>query len=374
MTHLHRLLCAGVALAAMTGLAHAAPADGRKLIADQYICVFKPTVAREQVRAEADRAVKAQGGQLLHSYRHTIRGFATRMPAQALSRMKAANRNIAYCEQDQIAEASYLQRGGKPPKDGGGSTSPTQTTPWGITRVGGPVTYSGTNLAYVIDSGIDLDHPDLNVAQSGNFSVFNNDPNDQNGHGTHVAGTIAAINNTIGVVGVAAGAPVVSVRVLDRRGSGSFSGVIAGVDFVKANGKAGDVANMSLGGGFSQALNDAVIAASSVVKFVIAAGNSGAHAKDYSPASANGPNIYTVSASDSSDRLASFSNWGNPPVDYAEPGVSVNSTYKDGGYTTLSGTSMAAPHLAGILLLGSVRNGGTITGDKDSSPDTIGVR
>jgi len=190
--------------------------------------------------------------------------------------------------------------------------------------------------------------------------------------GTHVAGTIAAINNDIGVVGVAAGATVISVKVLNSRGSGSYAGVIGGVDYVAANGKPGDVANMSLGGGFSQSLNNAVVAAAAKgIKFTLAAGNESTNAGTKSPASANGPNIYTISSMASGDNWSSFSNYGNPPVDYCAPGSSIYSTYKDGGYRTFSGTSMAAPHAAGVLLLGNAGDGGTVKGDPDGNPDSI---
>ena len=337
-------------------------------IPNSYICTFdKAQVNQGQVRAEAVRSANAQGGQVKHVYDATIRGFAVTISAQGAARLQALGK-IERCEQDQVVKIVK----GKP--GGGGGTSPAQQTPWGITRVGGP---GGTSsaTAWIIDSGIDLDHPDLNVDTSRSFFAVGRDADDQNGHGTHVAGTIAALDNDIGVVGVAPGTKVVAVRVLDRRGSGSTSGVIAGIEYVAANGAPGDVANMSLGGGYSQALNDAVIAAAQTgVRFTLAAGNESTDAATTSPASANGPNIYTISSMTSSDTLSSFSNYGNPPVDFAEPGSSILSTYKDGGYATLSGTSMASPHAAGILLLGPIRNGGTISGDRDSTPDTIGVR
>ncbi len=229
--------------------------------------------------------------------------------------------------------------------------------------------------AWVIDTGIDLDHPDLNVdvGRSANFIWRGrNTPNDGNGHGTHVAGTIGAIDNECDVVGVAAGATVVAVRVLDNSGSGSYAGVIAGVDYVAANAAADDVANMSLGGPRSQALNDAVEgAAGQGVWFALAAGNSSNDANNYSPASAEHANIFTVSAIDSTDTFAWFSNYGNPPVDCAAPGVSVLSTKKGGGTTTFSGTSMAAPHVAGLLLFGPPGSAGYATGDPDGSPDPI---
>ncbi len=306
-----------------------------------------------------------------HVYGSTIEGFSVSL-SEEQAQLLAKDPAVSYIEPDRVIQ---IAQKGKP--GGGGGTAPAQTTPWGITRVGGFVNYTGTNKAYVIDSGIDLDHPDLNVAGYGFNGTSGRDAkslDDGNGHGTHVAGTIAAKNNTIGVVGVAAGALVVPVKVLGATGSGSTSGVIAGVNYVGANGQAGDVANMSLGGGISLSLDNAVVAASSTVKFVLAAGNSSADANTSSPARANGANIFTISAMDSSDRLASFSNYGNPPVDFAAPGVGIQSTYKGGGYASLSGTSMAAPHVAGILLLGSVNDGGTISGDKDNTPDTIAVR
>jgi subtilisin family serine protease len=129
---------------------------------------------------------------------------------------------------------------------------------------------------------------------------------------------------------------------------------------------------MSLGGPVSQALDDAIVAAAGKgIKFVVAAGNSAANANNYSPARVNGSNIYTISASDSGDRFASFSNFGNPPIDYCAPGVSIKSTWKGGAYNTISGTSMASPHAAGVLLLGTAKTSGFVAGDKDSSPDPI---
>jgi subtilisin family serine protease len=259
-----------------------------------------------------------------------------------------------------------------PPDDPDGGS---QTTPWGVARVGGPIA-GATGTAWVIDTGVDLDHPDLNVdaGRSVNFVPRGKgSADDGNGHGTHVAGTIAAIDNGIDVVGVAPGAEVVSVRVLDNSGSGAYSWIIAGVDHVARNGRNGDVANMSLGGPPSQALDDAVRAAAGSVKFTLAAGNSGDDASDYSPARVNGANIYTISAIASSNCLASFSNWGNPPVDFAEPGVGILSTKRGGGTTTLSGTSMAAPHAAGLLLVGGIRSGGSACNDPDGNADTIGV-
>jgi subtilisin family serine protease len=307
-----------------------------------------------------------------HVYAASLDGFAVRLNKDEYEILKN-DPSIKYIEADRVV--SIAQGNGRP-GGGGGGGSTGQEIPWGITRVGGFVNYSGSNVAWVIDTGIDLTHTDLNVNSTNGFTAFTSgrdaNLNDGNGHGTHVAGTIAALNNSEGVVGVAAGAPVVPVKVLDTRGSGSYTGVIAGVDWVGGKGKSGDVANMSLGGPASQALDDAVLAASNKgIKFVLAAGNSSADAKNYSPARVNGSNIWTISAMNSSDVFASFSNFGNPPVDYCAPGVSIKSTWKGGGYNTISGTSMAAPHAAGVLLLGNARSSGTVSGDPDGNPDPI---
>jgi len=304
-------------------------------------------------------------------YAASLDGFAVRLNKDEYEILKN-DPSVKYIEADRVV--SIAQGNGRPGGGGGGSTG--QEVPWGITRVGGFVNYSGSNVAWVIDTGIDLTHPDLNVSSTNGFTAFTSgrdaNLNDGNGHGTHVAGTIAALNNSVGVVGVAAGAPVVPVKVLDSRGSGSYTGVIAGVDWVGGKGKSGDVANMSLGGPASQALDDAVLAASNKgIKFVLAAGNSSADAKNYSPARVNGSNIWTISAMNSSDVFASFSNFGNPPVDYCAPGVSIKSTWKGGGYNTISGTSMAAPHAAGVLLLGNAKSSGTVKSDPDGNPDPI---
>lgn len=263
-------------------------------------------------------------------------------------------------------------------------TEEGQTKPWGIERVG---TFNcrrkhlcRKRRAWVIDTGIDLDHPDLKVDKKNGFSAFTDEdgepksPDDGHSHGTHVAGTIAAIDNKEGVVGVAAGAKVVPVQVLNKWGRGTTSTVIAGIDHVVSHAKRGDVANMSLGGGPSEALDAAVLKASEKLIFVLAAGNQARDADGSSPARVNGKNIYTISAIDEENNLAYFSNYGEA-VDKAEPGVRVLSTIKNGKYGTYSGTSMAAPHAAGILL----RKGSfgktcePITGDRDEQIDCVGT-
>ena len=309
--------------------------------------------------------------EIIQTYGYTLNGFAAKLNKQQLETLKKDKR-VKRIEQDQLVTLAKPEWAGG---GGGGTTPPPQETPWGITRVKGGVDATG-KVAWVIDSGIDLDHPDLEVDEARSRSFLGgkdaNDPDDTNGHGTHVAGTIAALDNSEGVVGVAAGATVISVRVLNRRGSGSFSGVIAGVEYVGANGKAGEVANMSLGGGVSQALDDAVVAASTNVIFCLAAGNDSDDANNHSPARANGPNIVTVSASTSTDNFASYSNYGNPPVDWCAPGSGIKSTWKNGEYNTISGTSMATPHVAGVLLIGVNQSNVTnVNNDPDGNDDPI---
>lgn len=334
--------------------------------------VNKENYIAQKTKLESDSKVMLKekgfvGKELKQSFVKTIKGIAVDLNNEELETLRRDDR-VAYIEQDQTLHVNM----GGPPGGGGGGGSDPQVTPWGITRVGG-ATSGATGTAWIIDSGIDLDHEDLNVdvARSETFLGGNTTPDDQNGHGTHVAGTVAAIDNSVGVIGVAAGATVVSVRVLNRRGSGSTSGVIAGVDYVAANASSGDAANMSLGGGISTALDNAVLAASSACPFVLAAGNESQNANNSSPARVNGNNIYTVSSMAQGDNWSSFSNFGNPPVDYCAPGSSVYSTYKNGGYATLSGTSMAAPHVCGILLLGNVSTDGSVNGDPDGNPDPI---
>ena len=350
-------------------------ADGKHIV-DAYICVFRAgAVGRGSERAEANRSANAASGSVGHVYEHALQGFSVHASARGVEMMARNNPRIDYCEQDQVMAivdplAATAQPGTVTVTAGG-----TQQTPPGITRVKGGVS-GASGTAWVIDTGIDLTHPDLNVdtVRSKNFVTHESSPNDLNGHGSHVSGTIAAKDNTEGVIGVAAGARLVAVRVLDRRGSGSNSDVIAGVDYVGGAGNLGDVANMSLGGGASTALDTAVLNASSKVKFALAAGNDGGDANLHSPARVNGPNIYTVAAFNAvGGSWASFSNYGKPPVDYAEPGVNILSTWKSGGYNTISGTSMATPHMAGLLLLGGIRDGGSVTRTGASDSYIIGV-
>jgi subtilisin len=247
---------------------------------------------------------------------------------------------------------------------------------WNIKRVG----YGdGTGKrAWIVDSGIDFDHPDLNVdaAKSRSFIRGVSSAEDENGHGTHVAGVIGAKNNTIGVLGIASGATVVSLRVLDKNGEGLLSSIIQALAYVSTNASPGDVVNMSVGNdeGISPTLDQQVRNTAAKGIFIsIAAGNEKQLANKFSPGRTNAANVYTVSAVDSLDRYASFSNYGNDVVDYAAPGVRILSTFMNGRYAYMSGTSMAAPHVAGLLLLkgNNITSSGTAKNDPDGVADLI---
>ncbi|HSP77945.1 MAG TPA: S8 family serine peptidase [Myxococcaceae bacterium] len=304
-------------------------ADQNGRIPGHYIVILKDG-------AEPSAVARAHGVAPSFTYDRAIRGFAGYIPEARLEMLKA-DPSVAYIEQDQVMTVN-------------------QTTPWGIVNAGanisstqagdGTGTVSGPTV-FIIDTGVDTGHADLNVVGHVNFAGGPN--KDCNGHGTHVGGTVGAKDNATDVVGMAPGVALYGVKVLSCSGSGSYSGVISGMDFVAGHSARNKVANMSLGGGFSQAVNDA--AANMVaggVAVAVAAGNDGSDAKNYSPASE--PSVLTVAAHDSNNNNASWSNYGNI-VDLSAPGVSILSTKSGGGTTTMSGTSMASPHVAGALAL-----------------------
>jgi subtilisin len=325
-------------------------------IPGQYIVVLNDGSPGAVAREMAQRHGLGVG----HVYQWALRGFSAVIPDARLEAVKSDPR-VRYVFQDRAMYAIT------PPwavgRPGGGGGSGTQTTPWGVLRVAADKSTVAdidgvderVNVGVaVIDTGIDLAHPDLFVAGGANFATGSS-YQDGNGHGTHVAGTIGALDNRGDVVGVAPGVPLYAVRVLNNAGMGSWSSVTAGVDWVTANAGSIRVANMSLGGSDSgydpandpldQAIDSAVAAG---VTFVVAAGNDGANAAGFTPA--NHPRVITVAASDKNDAMASWSNYGSL-VDVIAPGASILSTKKGGGTTTMSGTSMASPHVAGVAAL-----------------------
>jgi subtilisin family serine protease len=341
----------------------AAPIAARSENAPIYLVTFKEGV---DVANTASEMARGRGFAIRFLREHAAPGFSAVIPASQIDAVRNDPR-VAIVEQDKVLSLPPVEINARPGGGGGGA----QSTPWGITRVGGAGDGTG-KTAWVIDSGIDLNHADLNTSRNCHTYFAGTSPSDGNGHGTHVAGTIAAKNNGQDVVGVAANAYVCSVRVLGNSGSGSLEGVTNGVNYVAANGANGDVANMSVGASGSNATLETAVrnAAAKGIKFVIAAGNSGIDANLETPARVNATNVFTISAISTNGCLTSWSNYGLG-VDWAAPGASILSTRKGGGTTTMSGTSMAAPHAAGVLLLGSARADGLACSDRDAVPDPI---
>jgi subtilisin family serine protease len=263
----------------------------------------------------------------------------------------------------------------------GTMTANAQTLPWGIDRIDADTSSTqagngngavGNVNVYIIDTGIDKARADLNVVKHVNFAGGPN--TDCDGHGTHVAGIVAAKDNTIGVVGVAPGAPLTGVKVLNCDGSGTLSSVIKGVDWVTKHAIKPAIANMSLSGGASDAVDTAVKnSVDSGVFYSISAGNYGDNACNYSPARAGTHDgVMTTAATDRNEQDPSWSNFGSC-VDIWAPGVGILSTKKGGGTTTLSGTSMAAPHVGGTgaLYLSSHTDASAATVENQLKADAI---
>lgn len=358
-------------------------AAGGTYVSNQYIIVYNGNstssarVSAAQSYAQNTTAMQQSSASLLAQYgipasaiKQTfvsgLQGFTAQLTDDQLSKLKS-DPNIQSIEPDQVVTL------GTTPSEASPAPS-VQNIPWGVAKVGyGPAI---GKTAWTIDTGVDMTHPDLTVdaTRCQSFLGEGTTAQDQNGHGTHVAGIIAANNNSIGVVGVAAGATIVALRALDANGMGNMSNIIAAVDWVSAHANKGDVVNMSIGGAVSNALDGAVYLTSMRgIFFAIASGNQAVSATTISPARVNGQYIYTVAAMDSNNMWTSFSNYGAPPVDYCAPGVNILSTYINGGYATLTGTSMAAPHMAGLLLVNgaNIRTQGTVKGDPTGYADPI---
>jgi subtilisin family serine protease len=294
------------------------------------------------------RSVAAVAGvQPKFVYTAAVHGFSAALNAGQLTALRH-NPNVAYVEQDQAFEAATTQSGAT----------------WGIDRIdqrvlplSGTYSYTATAsnvVAYVIDTGIQTSHPQFGGRATVAYDALGGNGQDCNGHGTHVAGIIGATT-----YGVAKGVRLRAVRVLNCAGSGTTSGIIAAVDWVRVNRTDPAVANLSLGGAFSATLNTAVNnLANSGVFVAVAAGNDNADACNFSPASA--ASAMTVMASTASDARAPYSNYGSCTDIYA-PGTSITSTWLNGGTSTLSGTSMASPHVAGVAALYKATNGSAST-------------
>jgi subtilisin family serine protease len=308
---------------------------GASGIDGDYIVVFRDDVAN--ALSKADEKIAKHAGKAKYRYASAIKGFAATLSPGAVAVLQT-DPDVAYIEQDGVMTTQTTQSGAT----------------WGIDRIdqrsrplSGTYTYTSTGAgvrAYIIDTGIQTNHPQFGTRASAVYDALGGNGQDCNGHGTHVAGTVGS-----STYGVAKGVYLRAVRVLDCNGSGSNSGVIAGMDWVAANHISPAVANMSLGGGYSSATNtSANNLASSGVFLAVAAGNSNADACNSSPSSA--ANTTTVAASTSTDARATYSNYGGC-VDLYAPGSSITSTWLNSGTNTISGTSMATPHVVGVAAL-----------------------
>ena len=340
-----------------------------KEIPNQYIVVLKDDDSGlSDFFSTISDKLEFQGVELLQVYEKVLNGIAVKVPNESVIEAIERLPMVDYVENDVMTQAF------------------AQTLPTGINRVDADMSSAksgnGNGIAdidiAILDSGIDLKHSDLNVyhqkslvtTNTGFYSLFGSrtstTANDDNGHGTHVAGITAAKDNSLGSVGVAPGAKLWAIKVLDSKGTGPLSTVIKGIDYVTQYANQIEVANLSLGcecksTAFDTAINNSVNAG---IVFVVAAGNAGKDAINNSPA--NNPNVISVSAVGDSDgkcggngpdtgygkddALASFSNYGSV-VDIAAPGTKIYSTYKGNTFATMSGTSMASPHVAGAAAL-----------------------
>jgi subtilisin family serine protease len=363
-------------------------ASNSKSIPNEYIVVLKSTNTPSTVSVSAmvDSLSSRYSLTPRYTYTSAFKGFAAKVPSSKLTSL-LTDSSVAYILQDKTISLNDIMAPApkKPNVD-----VEVQSVPPGIKRIGANLSSQKAgdgqgdidNVAVaVIDTGIQSNHPDLNVVGGYNcVSTKRSAWSDGNGHGTHVAGTIGAKDDGIGVVGVAPGVPLYAVRVLDNNGSGSTSSVMCGIDWVTRNANTVSprivAANMSLGGPGSSDTNCGktnndpqhtaicnLVAAG--VTLVVAAGNESDDAAHSVPASYS--EVITVSAiadydgipggkgratcrTDKDDSFATFSNYG-APVDIAAPGVCILSTWMGGGYNTISGTSMASPHVAGAVAL-----------------------
>ena len=348
-----------------------------KRIPNQYIVILKEGA---NIDALADELPRKFNGKALEIYKHALKGFSLSLSDSKINDLLKDPRVESVSPDYEVTIYDRPDIFSRPDINGliKGFAAQSQTLSTGIDRINAEFKANkgaGVEVA-VIDTGIDTNHPDLKANILGGKTCNGFNYNDQNGHGTHVAGTIAALENGVGVVGVAPQAKLWAVRVLNANGGGTWSQVICGIDWVTANASHIKVANMSLGGGgtsgscTSDALHRAICnSVSAGVTYVVAAGNDGRDFQNSVPAAY--PEVITVTALGDSngracgggaatnysadDAYASFSNYATQSEDLAHtigaPGVSILSTWKSKSYNTISGTSMATPHVAGAAAL-----------------------
>ncbi len=304
--------------------------------------------------------LKDTGTELLYVYYDVVKGLAIKIPNEKVLEQLKNNPLVSYMGNDRKISA-FID-----------THTENQIIPASVDRVEDGESLNNINPNFVdadiaiLDTGIDLDHPDLNVFHERSFIPGTINADDDHGHGTHLAGVAAAKDNSFGMVGIAPGARLWAIKVLESSGMGEISTLIKGLDYINQHQNEVDVAVLSLGcecesGALNIAINNSIKAG---ITIVVAAGNEGKDAGTFTPA--NNPEVITVSAIadtdgkcggngpptpyGADDMLASFSNYGNV-VDISAPGVDIYSTFKSNSYTKLTGTSMAAPHVAGAAAL-----------------------
>lgn len=327
-------------------------AQGARVIPGQYIVVYRDNAPAAATVTK--QLFTARGIAPLYEYDGALRGAAVRLSDGEAAALRN-DPNVAWVEPDQEFSIQVTQS-----MDANGD-------PWGLDRIDQrnlplsrtyTYTTSGTGVrVYIIDTGIQTSHSQFGGRASAVYDAFGGNGQDCHGHGTHVAGTTSG-----STWGIAKNSLPRAVRVLNCSGSGSTSGIIAGINWVRTNHIKPAVANLSLGGGFSSSLNTAVNNLAAAGVFVaVAAGNSNANACNSSPSSASG--VFSTASSTKTDAKSSFSNFGSCVDGYA-PGSAIRSAWLNGGANTISGTSMASPHVAGVAALYKSANG-------DASQSTV---
>lgn len=342
----------------------------------------------EDGQSEAERALRDHGGRVLITY-DNWEFIAGTVPTDNRGGLEGDGR-VEKVEDDGTVHAIHHKDGhdggpggGGGDDDGGCGDHPTEDDSWGHDRIDADeVTEDGTGVGVaILDTGVDTDHCDLTVAGGTNCTGRGKGFEDKNGHGTHCAGIATADDNEIGVVGVAPDADLYGVKVLDNSGSGYWSWIACGIDWCRTNGI--EILSMSLGGsGMSDAVKTAITDTYDAGHLLVAAAGNGDNDTDgectdddnvSQPASH--PDVIAVSAMDEDDTLASYSSVG-PEIELMAPGTDIRSTYKGDDYATLSGTSMACPHVSGAAAVVWADNGITLDqedgdGSSDEGNDTV---
>ena len=322
------------------------------------------------------QAANIAEGNVIAQFADALVGFSAILTAAEVAKL-SANPDVEGVYQDYSIQLDAQMQESKPEEFAEGG----QTVPCAIKNAGGFKKALNESWIWVLDTGIDLDHPDLTVGDISPFAksfIPGESYDDGNGHGTHVAGIAAAKNNAFGTVGVSAGALVIPVKVLANNGMASFTYLLQGLNHVALYDSENDVVNLSLGAypvsncaNSNPALKTAILNLGANGTWVcIAAGNNAGKASLCTPGCINGPRVFTVGGMTCAKGCYTATNWGASVVDWVATGASVYSTYKNGGYATLSGTSMATPVVSGIihLLGGPPITGGTVTCSNLSVP------